>query len=69
MFMEVSADNSFPDFRSPFPAPRSPFPDLVTSPQSNIVSNFSRLLQGGHHREEVNGRELNLVFKYIKLPY
>ena len=24
--MEVSADNSFPDFRSPFPAPRSPLP-------------------------------------------
>ena len=29
--MEVSADNSFPDFRSPFPVPRSPFPVLVTS--------------------------------------
>ena len=26
IFMEVSADNSFPDFRSPFPAPRSPLP-------------------------------------------
>ena len=24
-FMEVTADYSFPDFRSPFPAPRSPF--------------------------------------------
>ena len=39
-FMEVTADYSFPDFRSPFPvprsrsplpAPRSPFPVLVTS--------------------------------------
>ena len=29
--MEVSADNSFPDFRSPFPAPRSLLPVLVTS--------------------------------------
>ena len=29
--MEVSADNSYPDFRSPLPAPRSPFPVLVTS--------------------------------------
>ena len=26
IFMEVSADNSFPDFRSPLPAPRSPLP-------------------------------------------
>ena len=26
IFMEVSADNSFPDFRSPFPALRSPLP-------------------------------------------
>ena len=40
IFVEVSADNSFPDFRSPFPAPRSPlpaprspFPALVTSEQ------------------------------------
>ena len=32
IFVEVSADNSFPDFRSPFPVPRSPFPVLVTSP-------------------------------------
>ena len=30
-FMEVTADYSFPDFRSPFPAPRSPFAVLVTS--------------------------------------
>ena len=26
IFVGVSADNSFPDFRSPFPAPRSPLP-------------------------------------------
>ena len=26
IFVEVTADNSFPDFRSPFPVPRSPFP-------------------------------------------
>ena len=31
IFVEVSADNSFPDFRSPFPTPRSPFAVLVTS--------------------------------------
>ena len=26
IFVKVSADNSFPDFRSPFPVPRSPLP-------------------------------------------
>ena len=50
IFMEVSADNSFPDFRcpfpaprsplpvprSPFPAPRSPFPVLVTSGRAPV---------------------------------
>ena len=30
-FMKVTADYSFPDFRSPFPVPRSPFPISVTS--------------------------------------
>ena len=38
--MEVSADNSFPDFRSPFPAPRSPFPVLVTSVPSVLKRIF-----------------------------
>ena len=36
VFMEVTADYSFPDFRSPLPAPRSPFLVLVTS-ISNLV--------------------------------
>ena len=36
--MEVSADNSFPDFRSPFPVPRSPLP----------VPRFSNILSISH---------------------
>ena len=39
-FMEVTADYSFPDLRSPFPAPRSPLPVLVTSGFYLIEHNF-----------------------------
>ena len=51
IFVEVSADNSFPDFRSPFPvprsplpAPRSPFPVLVTSYVARLKKSKSLFL-------------------------
>ena len=58
--MEVSADNSFPDFRSPLPAPRSPFPVLVTSVLvENSAFNISKTLGLFYYRDD----DLNFVLQ------
>ena len=61
--MEVSADNSFPDFRSPFPVPRSPFPVLVTSKRKfKRMLSFLFVEEGKLFIKKSSFEEFNLVF-------
>ena len=52
--MEVSADKSFPDFRSPFPVPRSPLPvrrfsNILTKPLKVSLDVYNSVRIGGNN--------------------